>query len=187
MGKLHKGEPGYKAERHNPLAKGYKVVIYDRRSRGRAAELEGISATDGRYAIWCKAHNEATTTKSMAKARLLMKAPMEWCQQCQHKNFIKGNSKLVKSSTAECPSSESASSDSSGCKSLPSISNRCPICGAGIMAEQVIVRGKIQLDGDYRKVVDTGTQTIADEMEIFCEGLISHSQDEMAEYSKINK
>tara|TARA_R110000824_G_scaffold222225_1_gene409828 strand:- start:1626 stop:2237 length:612 start_codon:yes stop_codon:yes gene_type:complete len=58
--------------------------------------------------------------------------------------------------------------------------SRCPICGAGIMAEQVIVRGKLVLDAEFRKVVDAGEQTIVDELEIFCEGLPSHTQAEMA-------
>lgn len=200
MGKLHNMEPGYKAERSNGLSgrdRG-KVVIYDRRANGWAwpKGLKDWMSSPGRYAIICKVHSDcddwiaygsATTATSMAKSRELMKSPMEWCEACRRISQNKPGPTPAKSKPV--PSLVSAMMAEAGMESFAPegkshINDSCPICGAGIMAEQVISRGNIVMDENFQTVIDNGTQTMSDELEIFCVGWYSHSQDEMANHGK---
>lgn len=81
MRKLHNREPGYIAERRNPLnpmqREGHpsKVVIYE-------AEPQGLDVAPDKYAVVCDAHGTLCGTSSVAKARVLMKAPENFCEEC---------------------------------------------------------------------------------------------------------
>ena len=80
--KLHNTEPGYVAERANPVAPGTKVVIY-------IAAEQGIDV-DSKYAIVCDAHGTIGEATSVVKSRVLMKAPGEFCSECEMVEFRLG-------------------------------------------------------------------------------------------------
>jgi len=73
--KQHNTEPGYIAERANPHALGSKVVIYE-------AEPQGIDCPPDKYAVVCDAHSTLCGISSITKARVLMKAPENFCEEC---------------------------------------------------------------------------------------------------------
>lgn len=73
--KQHNNDAGYIAERMNPHVKGSKVVIYE-------AKQAGIDVDDVRYAIVCDAHGAIAGDSSLPRARLAMKAPENFCDDC---------------------------------------------------------------------------------------------------------
>ena len=83
--KIHNMEAGYKAERMNPYVPGQKVVIY-------IAEIQGIDVY-GRYAVVCDAHANIIGESGLRGARLSMKDPSNFCDECRelrHKMPTKG-------------------------------------------------------------------------------------------------
>lgn len=73
--KQHSGDAGYIAERKNHVIGGSKVVIY-------VAAEQGIDV-DEKYAVVCDAHGSICEASSVPKARILMKAPDEFCHDCR--------------------------------------------------------------------------------------------------------
>ncbi len=73
--KKHANEAGYVAERMNPFVKGEKVTIY-------IAREQGIDV-DGKYAIVCDAHSNIGGSKNLKDARVVMKNPHNFCEECQ--------------------------------------------------------------------------------------------------------
>ena len=74
--KIHSHEAGYIAERMNPFIDGQKVVIY-------RAEEQGLDVGDFKYAVVCDAHGTLCGTSSVPDARMLMKRPDNFCEECQ--------------------------------------------------------------------------------------------------------
>jgi hypothetical protein len=73
--KPHNQDTGYRAERRNPLCGGH-VTIYE-------ASEQGIDTDGARYAIVCSAHATIGHATSMVSARVLMKAPHNFCLDCR--------------------------------------------------------------------------------------------------------
>ena len=73
--KIHNHEDGYVAERTNPYVAGTKVVIY------RAEEAD-IDVAPDKYAVVCDAHGTLVGDTSIPKARLSMKDPSNFCEEC---------------------------------------------------------------------------------------------------------
>jgi len=73
--KRHAGEAGYIAERMNPFVPGTKVVIYE-------AEAQGVDVGGDRYAVVCDAHSTLIGARSQRDARLVMKRPDNFCEEC---------------------------------------------------------------------------------------------------------
>ena len=73
--KRHNLEPGYIAERASPFVPGQKVVIY------QAAE-QGIDVGKNKYVVVCDAHGTVCGINSVSGARVLMKCPDNFCEQC---------------------------------------------------------------------------------------------------------
>lgn len=73
--KQHNGDAGYIAERMNPNMTGTKVVIY-------IAEDQGMDVGGEKYAVVCDAHATLCGATSLPKARILMKWPEEFCEDC---------------------------------------------------------------------------------------------------------
>lgn len=83
--KQHNYEAGYIAERMNPYASGKKVVIY------RAAE-QGLDVGENKYAVVCDTHGTLCGTTNVPDARILMKNPDNFCEECAKiKSKILGN------------------------------------------------------------------------------------------------
>jgi len=74
--KQHNTEPGYVAERMNPYVPGSKVVIYV----GALQEID----VEGKYAVVCDAHGTTSGATSVPKARLAMKDPALFCDECRN-------------------------------------------------------------------------------------------------------
>ena len=74
--KIHSHEAGYIAERLNPFIPGEKVVIY------RANE-QGIDVGIFKYAVVCDAHDTVVGESSIPKARMSMKRPDNFCDECR--------------------------------------------------------------------------------------------------------
>ena len=66
---------GYIASRRHWLHRGW-VVIY------RAAE-QGIDVGGEKYAIVCETHANIGASRNMPDARVLMKYPENFCEECQ--------------------------------------------------------------------------------------------------------
>lgn len=81
--KLHNEEAGYIAERVNPNVPGTKVVIY-------VAAEQGIDAGPYKYAVVCDAHSTICGESSVPRARVIMKAPEEFCGGCRALLSTKG-------------------------------------------------------------------------------------------------
>lgn len=75
--KIHNEEPGYIAERTNPYVPGKKVVIY-------IADQQGIDVALDKYAVVCDAHSTIVGASSIPDARVVMKAPDNFCEACQN-------------------------------------------------------------------------------------------------------
>lgn len=73
--KQHSEDAGYIAERMNPFVPGKKVVIY-------VALEQGIDV-EGKYAVVCDAHGTLCGSTSVRDARVLMKNPHGFCEECQ--------------------------------------------------------------------------------------------------------
>lgn len=73
--KRHNREAGYVAERMNPYVPDTKVVIYE-------AEAQGMDTNGECYAIVCDAHGSIVGDSSLKGARLFMKAPCNFCEEC---------------------------------------------------------------------------------------------------------
>lgn len=73
--KQHNQSAGYIAERMNPFLPGKKVVIY------LAAELN-MDVGGNKYAVVCIAHNTLVGVPSIPRARIAMKNPDEFCEEC---------------------------------------------------------------------------------------------------------
>lgn len=73
--KLHNEEAGYIAERTNPYVPGTKVVIY-------VAADQGMDV-GAKYALNCDAHGQMSGATSIPNARVMMKAPCEFCTDCR--------------------------------------------------------------------------------------------------------
>ena len=73
--KQHSNDLGYVAERKNPFA-DRKVVIYV------ATEI-GIDVDGCKYAVVCDDHGVVVGTTSIPKARILMKNPDNFCDECR--------------------------------------------------------------------------------------------------------
>jgi hypothetical protein len=73
--KQHNQEAGYIAERANPFAKAFKTVIY-------LASEQGLD-TGTKYAVVCSAHNTFVGETSLPKARVSMKYPASFCDDCK--------------------------------------------------------------------------------------------------------
>jgi hypothetical protein len=71
--KPHNHLAGYVAERRNPFTEGY-VVIWE-------AEAAGIDV-EARWAVTCEAHGTIVGETSVARARLSMKRPDNFCEFC---------------------------------------------------------------------------------------------------------
>jgi hypothetical protein len=74
--KKHNEEPGYIAERTNPHVPGEKVTIY-------IAAEQGIDVGESKYAVVCDAHATICGETSIPRARVIMKAPEEFCEGCR--------------------------------------------------------------------------------------------------------
>jgi hypothetical protein len=74
--KQHNGEAGYVAERMNPYVPGRKVTIY-------VAEEQGIDVGGAKYAIVCDAHGTISCDTNIPGARLSMKDPALFCDECR--------------------------------------------------------------------------------------------------------
>ena len=74
--KIHSHEAGYIAERMNPFIDGQKVVIY-------LAKEQGLDVGAYKYAVVCDAHGTLCGTSNVPDARLLMKRPDNFCEECQ--------------------------------------------------------------------------------------------------------
>ena len=74
--KVHNKEAGYIAERTNPYFAKTKVVIYN-------AEQQGMDATAGKYIVVCDAHGTLVNETSVPRARLSMKDPSNFCDECR--------------------------------------------------------------------------------------------------------
>ena len=77
--KVHNDEEGYIAERMNPFIR-QKVVIY-------LAEEQGIDVDGMRYAVVCDAHGTLVGETSIPRARLAMKRPDNFCDECRKLNL----------------------------------------------------------------------------------------------------
>lgn len=73
--KKHNEDAGYIAERTNPFIPGEKVVIY-------IAAKQGLDDAGGKYAIVCDAHSTNTNTTNIPDARVVMKHPEIFCEEC---------------------------------------------------------------------------------------------------------
>ena len=73
--KIHNNDAGYIAERMNPFVDGKKVVIY-------VAEEQGLDVAGYKYAVVCDAHGTLNGDSSIPKARILMKHPDNFCEEC---------------------------------------------------------------------------------------------------------
>lgn len=67
---------GYIASLRSGKDKGW-IVIYD-------AKEAGLSDADGKYAVSCETHNVIINTTSLPKARVPMKNPSLFCEECAH-------------------------------------------------------------------------------------------------------
>lgn len=74
--KQHSQDAGYIAERMNPVAPGKKVVIY-------LASAQDFDESEGKYAVVCDAHGTVANTDNEHDARVLMKAPENFCEKCE--------------------------------------------------------------------------------------------------------
>jgi len=74
--KKHNMDSGYIAERMNPFVPGSKVAIYK-------AEESGIDVAPDKYAVVCDAHGTICGTTNIPDARILMKNPDNFCEECQ--------------------------------------------------------------------------------------------------------
>ncbi len=73
--KPHNEDAGYIAERRNPHAAG-SVTIYE-------ATPQGIDTGGARYAVVCQAHATIIGETSIRGARLSMKEPAGFCDECR--------------------------------------------------------------------------------------------------------
>lgn len=73
--KEHSGDAGYIAERRSKLT-GRKVVIY-------LAEAQQVDVAGMKYAVVCDAHGTLMGSTSMKDARVMMKYPENFCEDCQ--------------------------------------------------------------------------------------------------------
>ena len=73
--KQHNDELGYIAERMNPFVAGKKVVIY-------IAAEQGIDTGGKKYAIVCDAHSTIAGATNLPDARVVMKRPDNFCEDC---------------------------------------------------------------------------------------------------------
>ncbi len=80
--KRHNEDAGYIAERMNPFVPGEKVVIY-------IGVEQGFEATEGKYAVVCDAHSTNTNTTNIPDARVIMKNPEIFCDQCRRIKYMK--------------------------------------------------------------------------------------------------
>jgi len=75
--KQHNQEAGYVCERVNPLLPGRKIVVY-------IAEAQGIEADGRKYAVVCDAHKTIGPSSNVSDARVLMKNPENFCDDCRY-------------------------------------------------------------------------------------------------------
>lgn len=73
--KRHADEAGYIAERMNPFVNGEKITIY-------IATKQGIDVAPNKYAIVCDAHSTLVGAMTLKDARLVMKNPHNFCEEC---------------------------------------------------------------------------------------------------------
>lgn len=73
--KVHYDEEGYIAERMNPFIR-QKVVIYNARE-------QGIEVDSLKYAVVCDAHGTLIGESSIPRARMSMKRPDNFCDECR--------------------------------------------------------------------------------------------------------
>ena len=72
--KPHSDDAGYIAERIF-LPSGSHIVIYD-------AKEQGIDVGGCRYAVVCSKHSTLVGDSSLARARMSMKNPRNFCAEC---------------------------------------------------------------------------------------------------------
>lgn len=75
--KRHAGEAGYLAERMNPHVHGEKVTIY-------IAAEQAMDSGGLKYAVVCDAHGAICGTPNITDARILMKEPEQFCEECRN-------------------------------------------------------------------------------------------------------
>lgn len=74
--KPHNQDAGYVAERRNPYAEGYSVTIYE-------SWKAGIDVDGARYAVVCQLHGSIIAEPTLKGARLSMKEPGNFCDECR--------------------------------------------------------------------------------------------------------
>lgn len=69
-------DPDYIDERPNPFVPNTMVTIY-------LAEEQGIDTDHAKYAVVCQAHSVLAAESNLKLARLSMKRPDNFCDECR--------------------------------------------------------------------------------------------------------